>query len=214
MVSEVEARTFQRALVGLQLQAQKRMQVALDAVAKEYAEPERVRDASIGVTQNLTVQYGAQAAVFAAGWYSTMRVGEGVKTPYRPRPVTFDTAEAVEGTVRRAAAGLFAEVPDLSGVFKSITDRASKYVVDQARETIRANSFRDPVGRGWKRVAIGETCDFCLMLTGRGGVYKETTARFKSHVGCNCVAVPSWDQNAPEVPAIAYEASARMERIR
>lgn len=47
------------------------------------------------------------------------------------------------------------------------------------------------------------------MLAGRGAVYKEATVHFASHGDCNCAAVPSWDQNAPEVDVSLYKASQR-----
>jgi len=115
----------------------------------------------------------------------------------------------VAATVRRAVAELFEDAPDLDKVFSAITERAAKYVSDAGHETIRRNAVRDPRARGWKRVAHGETCDFCLMLTGRGGVYTRSSVRFKSHVKCNCGVAPSWDASEPEVPEIAYQASAR-----
>src|SRR5690606_5733677 len=72
---------------------------------------------------------------------------------------------------------------------------------------------------GWHRETRGSRsypsgCKFCQMLASRGDVYKKATARFAAHAGCNCVAVPSWDANAPEVPAGAYVASERLDALR
>jgi hypothetical protein len=159
--------------------------------------------------QNLTKEYGVQAGTFASEWYNAIRLDEGIRGRYVAKGWIGDYDAQVAETIRRAVADLFTDAPDLSHVFQVITERAAKYVADMGHETIRRNAARDPQARGWKRVAHGETCDFCLLLVGRGGVYTRESVRFKSHVKCNCTASPSWDQNAPEVPTIAYEASAR-----
>lgn len=200
---------MQRALAGLRVTVQKRMTAALRVVAEQYpGDPRRFRDAAIGVMQNLTKQYGAQAGQFAAQWYNAMRLDEGIRDRFVARGYIGDHDEQVAETIRRLVGDLFTDAPDLEAVFNSIAERAAKYVNDDGRETIRRNANRDPKASGWRRVAHGETCDFCLMLVGRGGVYRDDTVKFKSHVECNCGAVPDWDPNAPEVPTIAYEASA------
>lgn len=209
-VSDADAYLYQRGLAGLRVTVQRRMTAALRVVAERYPDdPVRFRDASIGVMQNLTREYGAVAGQFSADWYNAMRSQEGIRDRYVARGFIGDYDEQVAQTIRRAVGDLFTAAPDLEAVFASITDKASKYVADNGRETVRRNSFTDPRGQGWHRVAIGETCDFCLMLTGRGGVYTRSSVRFKSHVKCNCACAPSWDANAVEVPDIAYEASAR-----
>lgn len=200
---------MQRALAGLRVTVQKRMTAALRVVAEQYAgDPRRFRDAAIGVIQNLTKQYGAQAGQFAAQWYNAMRSDAGIRDRFVARGYIGDYDDEVAETIRRLVGDLFTDAPDLEAVFQSITERASKYVADDARETVRRNAGRDPRARGWRRVAHGETCDFCLMLVGRGGVYTDESVRFASHVHCNCTAVPEWNQNVPEVPTIAYQASA------
>lgn len=209
MPTREETREMQRAMVGLRTVVEARMRVALGRVAEQYTDPARFRDAAIVVTQQLTRQYGAQAGVFAAQWYNTLRAQESLRTRYVASGLVGDYDTQVEQTVRRAVAGLFSDTPDVVGVLTVITNRAGKYVTDNGWETVRRNSHRDPEAVGWRRVAIGETCDFCLMLTGRGGVYSRESVQFRSHSGCNCGAAPAWDQDAVEVPEIAYQASAR-----
>src|SRR5690606_14613463 len=82
------------------------------------------------------------------------------------------------------------------------------------RETVRRNAFRDPASGGWQRVAVGKTCDFCLLLVGRGGVYRRDSAFFASHGSCDCAAVPSWAKSAPEVEVDVYVASRRTTGMR
>jgi len=214
MVTRQQEYEIQRAMAGLRVTVQKRMTSALRVVAEQYSgDPRRFRDAAIGVVQNMVKEHGAQAGEFTAQWYNALRTDEGIRGRYIARGWVGDYDAEVAETIRRAVGELFEDAPDLEHVFKSITDRASKYVADQGHETIRRNSASDPQSRGWRRVAHGETCDFCLVLVGRGGVYTRSSVRFKSHVACNCSAVPSWDPNAAEVPSIAYEASARTSAL-
>jgi hypothetical protein len=200
---------MQRAMAGLRVLVQRRMTAALRVVAEQYpGDPRRFRDAAIGVMQNLTRQHGAQAGVFAAQWYNALRTDARVRGRYVAVGWIGDYDEQIAQTIRRAVAGLFTDAPDLEHVFQMITEKAGKYVTDTGWETVRRNANRDPESSGWSRTAVGETCDFCLMLVGRGGVYTRESVQFRSHTKCNCGAVPSWDPNAIEVPDIAYRASA------
>lgn len=207
VAQEVEFQTAQaaiRAAVEGQLTA---AIVSLGGLAKR--DPVSFRDVLIGVAQAMVAQYGQAAAVFAADWYDELRASERVAGAYKAVPVTRSFDVPVEQTVRRAVGTLFTDTPDLTEVTRAVSSKVGQYTVDGMRNTVLDNSIRDPRASGWKRVAHGETCDFCLMLVGRGGVYKESTVRFKSHGGCNCTAAPSWDPFAPEVPTVAYEASGR-----
>lgn len=81
------------------------------------------------------------------------------------------------------------------------------------RETITANSLRDPASVGWRRIAAGG-CKFCRLLADRGAVYREATARFASHPGCGCSAAPVFDGKygtdvGEEASAMQYVASKR-----
>lgn len=214
MPTPAQERELQRALAGLRVTVQKRMTAALRVVAEQYAgDPVKFRNTAIGVVQNLTKEYGAQAGAFAAEWYNAMRTDEGIRGRYVAKGWIGDYDIQVAETIRRVVGELFEEAPDIEAVLNSITERAAKYVSDTGHETIRRNSISDPQAAGWQRVAHGETCDFCLVLVGRGGVYTRSTVRFKSHVGCNCTASPSWDLSLPEVPTEAYMASARIQSL-
>lgn len=196
-------------MAGLRVTVQKRMTAALRVVAEQYAgDPRRFRDAAIGMVQNLTREHGAQAGEFAAQWYNALRSNESIRGRYIATGWIGDYDIEIAATIRRAVGGIFEEAPDLDHVLSSITGKAAQYVSDTGHETVRRNAVRDPQARGWKRTAHGETCDFCLMLVGRGGVYTRSSVQFRSHGGCNCGAAPSWDPNAVEVPEIAYQASA------
>lgn len=200
---------LQRAQAGLAAVVERRLNAVLAQLVEQAGDPRQLRDAIIGVTQLMIREHGQAAGVMAADWYARTRRAAGIVSPFTPGIFVPDFSQQAEATVRRVIGPLFEGTKDLTSAIDSITAKAAEYVVDGARETVRRNTNRDPRSSGWRRVAIGETCDFCLMLVGRGGVYKRDTVRFKSHTRCNCAAAPSWDPNAPEVPTEAYEASAR-----
>lgn len=200
---------LQRAQAGLAATVERRLNAVLVQLVERGAGPRETRDAIIGVTQLMVRQHGHVAGVMSANWYTRTRRSAGIVSPYTPGVFVPDFSRQTEATVRRLIAPAFEGSDDLTNVIYSISSKAAEYVADGARETVRQNAVRDPRASGWRRVAHGDTCDFCLTLVGRGGVYMRSTVRFKSHAHCNCTAAPSWDPNAPEVPSIAYEASQR-----
>ena len=171
--------------------------------------PQQFRNSLITQTNLVVSQFGDVAASLAAEWYDDIRVSEGVRGSFRALPQPSPYADAVEGMVRRGVGPMFDEVPDVSAVMRTVAQNTAKYVLAASRETVRRNSFIDPRGTGFQRVARPGSCDFCLMLVGRGAVYKKETAFFASHGDCNCAAVPSWDRGAPEVDVALYTASRR-----
>lgn len=214
MVASSEVLEFIRAEAGIRAAVEGRMTSLFTNLIGHGDGAASIRDSLILLTRQLVSEYGRAAAEFAADWYNDMRLTGRVPGAFIASPYTQDFDEQIEQTVRRAAGGLFGESPDVASVVAAIVSKASQYAVDGARNTIVENSYRDPRSSGWQRVPHGKTCDFCLMLVGRGGVYRESTVRFRSHGGCDCGAAPSWDPDAIEVPSIAYQASARMQGLR
>jgi len=176
-------------------------------------QPESARDALLEFMPVLVSSYGESAAAMAADWYDEVRASEGVPGRYRAQIAVPDQSEAAVDTVRRAAAALFTDSP--ATTLLSLTAAAPKYALTGSRETIVRSTDRDPRAVGWQRVVRSGACRFCRMLHGRGAVYKESTALFAAHKECNCAAAPSWDPDAPEVDAFAYDASSgRMAGLR
>lgn len=169
--------------------------------------PERARDALLRFMPALVEQYGEAVAVVAADWYDDLRAAEGAPGRFQARMADPVAAERVEARVRFGAQHLFTESPSQTLVF--LTSALTKYVLEPGRLTVSESTRADPAAVGWHRETRGDACDFCRLLAGRGGVYKEATARFAAHDDCHCVAVPSWDASAPEVPVSAYVASQR-----
>lgn len=171
------------------------------------AAPEALLVAQLEYVPILTARYGDLAGQVAREWFDEMRAAAGVTGRYRASSAPVSTLPQVEGRVRSAASHLFGGDP--AETLAALSSSLPKYVLQSGRDTIRQSIFNDPKGNGWRRVARAESCGFCRILEGRGGVYKERTVRFASHGACKCAAAPNWDPSAPEVDVDAYKASAR-----
>lgn len=215
MVTALDAEELRVAQEGIRTLVEERMNRIVEFLASQSnLTPKQFRNSLIVQTNNVVFQFGEAAAGFAAEWYDAARLAEGVSGRYvavtAPSPYG---ADAVEGMVRRAVGAMFQESPDLAATMRTVSTNAGKYVLGASRATVQANSFRDPKANGWRRVARGGTCDFCIMLVGRGAVYRQETVHFAAHGRCDCAAVPSFDPSAPEVDVRLYEASARTTRM-
>lgn len=176
----------------------------------DLGNPPESRDLLLELVPEITGLYGEQAAFIAAEWYDLIREEAGIPGQYTAAMAATVPREFVEKRVRYGAGHLFTETPELMLPF--LNTAISEYVLQPGRDTIQQSSMSDPYATGWHREtrsseSYAKGCGFCNMLAGRGGVYKRSTARFAAHGNCQCVAVPSWDANAKEVPAVVYEAS-------
>lgn len=168
------------------------------------ASAEVSRDALLEVAPGLVDRHGALVAAGSAEWFERVRRSE-VGGSFAARLGVLPDPDVVRRNVRWAAGALFED--GRVSPFETLAGSLSRQVLDVGRGTIRENVNRDPRAVGWNRIARADGCDFCVMLAGRGGVYKKATADFASHDHCKCRAAPSWDPTAPEVDARAYEAS-------
>lgn len=93
-------------------------------------------------------------------------------------PVGIKTAIGRGVTVERAyRAGMIA----VQGMVMQLALGAGRGVIDgTARADGRSGRYR--------RVTDGTPCAFCAMLAGRGPVYSEETAYFRTHLRCGCTA--------------------------
>lgn len=173
--------------------------------------PKRARDVLLAEVPQLTSVYGEQSAVIAADWYDELRHVERVPGRFRARMAPAFPEEYVQDRIKYGAAHLFTPTPDQMLPF--LLDAVQGYVLQPGRDTIQRSSVADPRASGWHREVSPNACDFCQLLAGRGNVYREATASFAAHGNCNCTARPSWDANAPEVPASAYKASERTSKM-
>ena len=210
MVASADIEEFRLAQSGIA--ARVKRDLAAFWTSLDLSRPERARDALLEFVPVLVQVYGEAAAVVAADWYDEQRAIERVPGRFRAVMAAPMATPYVQQRVRFAAHHLFTDAP---GQMLAFLDGATeKYALQAGRDTIRGSANRDPQAVGWHRETrpsetFASGCGFCRVLAGRGGVYKRETAPFAAHDDCHCVAVPSWDADAPEVPADAYVASVR-----
>lgn len=170
--------------------------------------PESVRDALLELVPAVTTQWGESSALYAAEWYGDMRSTLNVPGSFRPVMGATAAVEWVQRQVRFGAQHLFTSTPGQMLLF--LEGPVIRYTLEGGRNTIIESVAADPQAVGWQRIARPDACKFCRFLMSNGAVYKTAdTASFAAHQDCKCVAVQSWDADAPEVPARVYEASKR-----
>jgi len=209
MVSPADAERLRLAQQGIRRLVERDLDAFFASL--DLGRPERARDELLAFMPVLVSQYGESAAAVAADWYDEVRAAEGVAGRFSAAMVASPYMDAVGGTTRRAVGALFTDAPNET--LLALRSTAPKYVLAAGRQTIAASADRDPRASGWQRIGRGDSCSFCRMLIDRGAVYRQRSVMFASHKSCDCAAVPSWDQDAPEVDVAVYKASRRTTRM-
>ena len=156
--------------------------------------PELMRDMLLELVPMLVREYGDVAAAAAAEWYEEVRPMGG----YSAVAAAGAPSEAVEGSVRALAGGLFTD----EGTVEALEGAIQRHIWYSSRATVARNVELDPAKPRFARVPSGsETCAWCDMLASRGWVYhsKETAgdpAFNEYHDNDKCSIVPQWDQDA------------------
>lgn len=160
--------------------------------------------------------YYNAAGTLAAAWYDELRDEAGPRTLYTPSVIGDPTTDWIEREVNRFRADLdLALEEDVNRLVAEAAALAEKEAARGFRDTIVGNARIDEDAIGWSRVARPGACKFCLMLAGKGSVYRsESTAIFAAHKNCHCAARPEFvgGQFGPEADAIQYIASSNRAR--
>lgn len=186
MATTAQIEEFRAAMGVLTLAAQSQLRDVLSSLSASSG-PYRVRDLLLDVFPDFMTAYGDTAAVLGADFYDMVR---GLP----PSAGTFQTvfaqpakAKQSEGVVRWAVGSLFVEEPDWTSFESALLGAAQRLVMQPARETIDLMS-RSDVRSGkvaavrWSRslnpgrARSGKSCDFCVMLAGRGPVYRSESS--------------------------------------
>ena len=174
----------------------RRLWPALDWTALDRTYPRFAATVAQLVAQNRRTSAGLSAAYLRA-----FRVASGlggdlrVITPDALPLEQFKTSLRVTSVVaakKAAAAGTPLEVA-MGNALVQASGSMARIVLDAGRSTVIESVRADPAAVGWQRVLGGGGCDFCVMLAGRGAVYKEDTADFPAHDHCGCTTEPSYD---------------------
>lgn len=174
-----EFRTAQQMLVTL---GQSQLRDLLSAFSLS-SDPKSVRDALLRFFPDFMVAFGDTAAVLGADFYDMVRdlpPSAGTVQTVLAQPAKTKQAE---GTARWALGALFATDPDWAAFESALLGGAQRLILQPARQTVDLMSQSDArsgkvAAVGWarnvnpSRAKSGKSCDFCIMLAGRGPVYR------------------------------------------
>lgn len=173
-----------------------------------YRDPFMARDSVAEFLPELIAAYGNTQAFLAADFYDMLRDVPPSAASFRALMADPpNNPDQFHGTASWAIAPLLGDEPDGGSALTRLGGAVTRLVMQPNRETIVRSVAEDKHAVGWQRNVRSNGCRFCKMLAGRDGVYKRDTALVAAHDYCKCAAVPSWDQDAPEVPVYAYVAS-------
>lgn len=179
-------------------------------VAAEALPVEALRVALAEILPGIGLTYGDAAAALGAEWFETAREASGAPGSFAPvlaeQPdqgrwaslANWATEPMLRPDQRPNAMLSWAARPSLkpkdvrATTLTRLDGGLQRSIAAQHRETIMRSSIADPAAKGWRRVGVGDSCDFCSMLLSRGAVYTEASVRFRSHDHCNCAAAPAW----------------------
>lgn len=162
----------------------------LNLVWREVTSADAARDALLDLLPALAATYGSAAATLGADWYDEMR--EAAEVPGRFRAIPAEPEiERTDALARWGVGPLFSATPDFDAAKVLVAGGFQRLVADADRHTVLGSANADPRSKRWQRNTTGVSCEFCVMLAGRGAVYRTAdTADFKSHDHCDCLCVP------------------------
>ncbi|WP_434744664.1 hypothetical protein [Streptomyces sp. A-14] len=165
-------------------------------------------------------EYGNASAAAAADFYEAERVAAEVTGRFTVPLLDPPPDEQVDNSLRWATKDLWHRDPDdpkttaaqraplevrLDAAEKKAEAVAQKLVTDQGRGTVQAAVRQDRMAVGYARAAALGACAFCRLLAARGMVFKQDTADFRAHDGCNCGVIPVFRGQRFELSAHAQE---------
>lgn len=173
---------YRQATTALTLLAQNQLRDVLSAFGPSSS-PVAVRDVLLRYFPDFMTAYGDTAAVLGADFYDLARnlppsagtVQTVFAQPAKPKQS--------EGVVHWAVGSLFVDEPNWGGFESSLLGAAQRLILQPSRETVDLLAQSDArsgkvAAVGWSRVIHPEkaldrkSCDFCVMLAGRGPVYR------------------------------------------
>ncbi|MDX3324762.1 hypothetical protein PV405_08785 [Streptomyces sp. ME02-6979-3A] len=165
-------------------------------------------------------EYGNASAAAAADFYEAERVAAEVTGRFTVPLLDPPPDEQVDNSLRWATKDIWPRDPEdpktteaqraplearLEAAEKKAEAVVQKLVTDQGRGTVQAAVRQDRMAVGYARAAALGACAFCRMLATRGMTYKQDTAGFRAHDGCNCGVIPVFKGQRFELSAHARE---------
>lgn len=190
---------------------------AAELAAEVSQEPlEQQVAAALEVVSLLVPAYYDAAGSLAVDWYGELRDEASPTTLYDPRIIGDPETDWIEREVERFRRELDATALDLESetqrILAEMATLSEKEIARGYRDSILGNTRQDIDAIGWSRIARPGACRFCVMLAGKGSVYRsESTAIFAAHGNCHCAARPEFrnGDHGPEADAIQYVASSK-----
>lgn len=162
----------------------------LNLVWRQINSADEAREALTDLLPQLVAVYGSAAATLGADWYDEMREAAGVRGGFRAIPAELPDRGRTDALARWGIGPLFAAEPDFAAARSLVEGGFQRIVADADRLTVLGSSAKDPASGRWQRETTGKSCDFCIMLAGRGAKYRADTADFQAHDSCDCLATP------------------------
>lgn len=160
----------------------------------DLSQPERARDALLAFVPVLTATYGEAAATIAADWYDDVRGTARLRSRFRAQLADVVSEDVITKDVRYAAGHLWSPAP--TAALGLLTLMVAKHSLQPGRDTVAQSTQRDPARVRWARVPSGaKTCAFCLDRASMGFTYTSQASALEFHGGCDCVAVPSFEES-------------------
>lgn len=174
----------------------------------------------IQAVRNLVGEYGDASSTAAADFYDSERVAAQVTGRFTVPLLDPPPDAQVDNSLRWATKDLWPRDPDdprttaaqllpieerLDAAEKKAEAVAQKLVTDQGRGTVQNAVRQDRQAIGYARAAALGACAFCRLIASRGMVFKQDTADFRAHDGCNCAALPVFRGQRFELSAHARE---------
>lgn len=146
--------------------------------------PQQARDVLLEVMPDLVASYGELAAVLGADWYELLRA-DALSGSSPTVLGSVASTEQVQASTRAVIGALWTDEPSIA--LSRLSGTLQRLVMDPLRDSIDKSARRDAEsGRvaavSWSRHTrpsasrSGESCDFCVMLAGRGPVYRSAAA--------------------------------------
>lgn len=186
------------------------------ATAAKSVTLERQMDAAITASGLIVPPYYDAAGTLAVAWYDELRDEARPQASYAPTIIGDPETDWIEREASKFQRALNADLEgEMARMVDEVAALAAKEVARGYRDSILGNTRTDAESIGWSRVARPGACKFCVMLAGKGSVYRaESSAIFAAHKGCNCAARPEFrgGDHGPEANVVQYVASSRRAR--
>lgn len=185
------------------------VETAQEILAVTSGSPEARRAALLDTVPTAIGYFAEGSAALAADFYDEERARAGVRQTFTSELTLLDRTVKIRRGIAWSAEPL--TLDDVDAANARLAQVVQLETARPYRDTILGNRRRDPAAVGWTRIASPTACGFCRLLASKGAVFRQATARFAAHDGCDCTAAPVFKggEMGPEADALQYIGSKR-----